>query len=367
MKRIEGQVKDSCELAKQVLSWITCAKRPLTTLELQHALAVEVGESALDEENLPEIKDMVSVCAGLVTVDEESNIIRLVHYTTQDFFEKTQKYWFPDAEKDVAMICVTYLSFDIFESGFCLSDEDFEVRLRSNPLYDYVAQNWGYHSREASGAQFSVPIFLENENKASSCSQAMMVSTEYRSEGYSQRMANQMIGVHLTAWFGLTQMTSILIENGHPSDYKDKNGRTPLSYAAENGHETVVELLLSQDNIDINLKDYMNQTPLSCAAKNGHETVIKLLLSRDNVDISSKNKNGRTALILAARKGHTEIVEVLLKNNADVNVEDVDGRTGLDWAAMWGHRNVEQLLRANGARAPKDFYGLQAMFQDEKA
>jgi hypothetical protein len=34
MERIDGQVADSQELAKQVLSWITCAKRPLTTLEL---------------------------------------------------------------------------------------------------------------------------------------------------------------------------------------------------------------------------------------------------------------------------------------------------------------------------------------------
>ena len=45
----------------------------------------------LDEENLPEIEDMVSVCAGLVTIDEESNIIRLVHYTTQEYFERTQE------------------------------------------------------------------------------------------------------------------------------------------------------------------------------------------------------------------------------------------------------------------------------------
>jgi hypothetical protein len=63
--------------------------------ELQHALAVEVGEAELDEENLPEIEDIVSVCAGLVTIDEESGIIRLVHYTTQEYFERTQRQWFP--------------------------------------------------------------------------------------------------------------------------------------------------------------------------------------------------------------------------------------------------------------------------------
>jgi len=86
MERIEGQEAGFQELAKRVLSWITCAKRPLNTLELQHAIAVEIDEPELDEDNLPEIDDMVSVCAGLVTVDEKSNIIRLVHYTTQEIF-----------------------------------------------------------------------------------------------------------------------------------------------------------------------------------------------------------------------------------------------------------------------------------------
>jgi hypothetical protein len=119
MERIRGQVKDQEELAKQVLSWITYAKRPLTTSELQHALAVEVGEFALDEENLPQIEDIVSVCAGFVAVDKESNIIRLVQYTTQEYFKRTQKDWFPDAETNITRICVTYLSFSIFESGFC--------------------------------------------------------------------------------------------------------------------------------------------------------------------------------------------------------------------------------------------------------
>ncbi|GFF66045.1 conserved hypothetical protein [Aspergillus lentulus] len=42
MQRIEGHDVDSQNLAKDVLSWIVCAKRPLNTSELQHALAVEV-------------------------------------------------------------------------------------------------------------------------------------------------------------------------------------------------------------------------------------------------------------------------------------------------------------------------------------
>jgi len=119
MERIEAQDTDSRELAEHVLSWIICAKRHLTTLELQHALAVEVGESELDEGNFTQIEDMVSVCAGLVTFDKETNIVRLVHYITQEYFKQTQDQWFPNAENDILAICVTYLSFSVFESGFC--------------------------------------------------------------------------------------------------------------------------------------------------------------------------------------------------------------------------------------------------------
>lgn len=78
MKRINSQARGHRELAEAVLTWITCAKRPLKTRELQHALAVEVDSPELDETGIPDLEDMVSVCAGLVTVEEESSIIRLV-------------------------------------------------------------------------------------------------------------------------------------------------------------------------------------------------------------------------------------------------------------------------------------------------
>jgi hypothetical protein len=184
MERIEGQIADSRKLAKQVLSWIICARRRLTTLELRHALAVEIGESKLDEENLPEIEDVLSVCAGLVTVDEQSDVIRLVHYTTQQYFERTWTSWLPNSQKDIATICLTYLLLDNFNDGFSLTDEDFEIRLQSNPLYDYAAKNWGHHVCAASKEveQLILNLF-KSEAKVSASSQAMMIAEEYRCIG----------------------------------------------------------------------------------------------------------------------------------------------------------------------------------------
>jgi len=91
-QRINGQEAGFRKLAWQVLLWITCAKRPLNCIELQHALAVELSDVELGEDNLQDIDEMISSCAGLVTTDDESHIIRLVHYTTQEYFERTQEH-----------------------------------------------------------------------------------------------------------------------------------------------------------------------------------------------------------------------------------------------------------------------------------
>jgi hypothetical protein len=180
MERIEGQIGDQTMLAKQVLSWIIYARRPLTTSELRHALAVEIGEFKLDEENLPEIDDMVSTCAGLVTVDEQSDVIRLVHYTTQDYLERTWTAWFPNAQTEITKICVTSLSFNAFETGFCLKDEEFEAREQSNTLYNYAASHWGNHARgDAVETDQMILDFLESEAKVAASSQAITVPQDY--------------------------------------------------------------------------------------------------------------------------------------------------------------------------------------------
>lgn len=141
MERIKNQGKHQDKLAKEVLSWLTCAKRPLTSTELQHALAVEFDHSQLDKDNFTQIEDVIPACVGLVTVNAESKVVRLVHYTTQEYLERTQADWFPNAKYTITKVCVTYLSYSIFESGFCRTDDDFEKRKRLNQFYDYAAHN----------------------------------------------------------------------------------------------------------------------------------------------------------------------------------------------------------------------------------
>lgn len=274
MKRIEGQVVDQIELAKQVLSWITSAKRPMTTSELQHALAVEINEQELDQDNIVQIEDVVSVCGGLVTVDKQTEIIRLVHYTAQEYFDRTQKDWFPSAEAYITDICMTYLSLKSFESGICKAQSEFEERLQLHPLYDYASHHWGYHAREAPESQL-VTDFLQSKSKVEASSQALMVVRGWPYSG--QDFPMHMTGLHLAAYFGVDYSVRFLTNNNDEPDPTDSYGRTPLSYAAENGHLPTVELLL-ETGADVNLKDINRRMPLWYAAEKGHITVIRLLL-----------------------------------------------------------------------------------------
>ncbi|KAI1092560.1 ankyrin repeat-containing domain protein [Rostrohypoxylon terebratum] len=348
MERIEGQVKDQEDLAKQVLSWIICAKRPLTTSELRYALAVEIGRHELDEDNLPDIDDIVSVCAGLVTVSREGGIIRLVHYTMQEFFLNTQSRWLPNAEVQVATTCITYLSLNTFGEGFCETDDLFEERLQSNQLYEYAAQNWGHHARVAHiEVENLVLDFLQTESKVLGSSQAMMATQDYRYHGYSQDVPRQITGVHLAAYFGLRDTVEALLKNGYEPDSNDTHRRTPLSYAAERGHETVVELLLDNNSVNPDSKDSRrDRTPLWYAVAKGHTSVVKLLLEKGRADPNYKSKHKRVMLSLAAEKGYEKIVALLLKKD-QVDPDHIDskqGRTPLLWAAANGHHVVVKRL-----------------------
>ena len=363
MERIEDRGEDDEELAKKVLAWITFAKRPLTTSELQHALAVKECDLEFDEENCCVVEDIVSVCEGLVTVDKESSIIRLVHYTTQEYFKQAQEEWFPDIEKKITTTCITYLSFEDFNSGFCQNDTEFEKRLQLNQFYDYASHNWGHHAHQASTLDAAIIVsFLEKKEHAVASSQGLLaVKLFLHDSNYSQGFPKEMTGLHLAAYFGLGRVVQLLLCT-NSLDPKDSFGRTPLSWAAENGHEAVVKLLLAKDELDLNSEDEDGCTPLFHAAKNGHEAVVKLLLAKDGIDPDAKNKfESRTPLFEAATKGHEAVVKLLLaKDGVDPDPKDWDGSTPIQWAATNGNEAVVKLFLANDDVDPdrKDRQGL---------
>lgn len=73
---IQHQDSDHRRIALKALAWVCQAFRALSLKELhQHALAVEAGDTVLDEDLVLDGQQITSLCAGLVVVDQRTNVV----------------------------------------------------------------------------------------------------------------------------------------------------------------------------------------------------------------------------------------------------------------------------------------------------
>jgi hypothetical protein len=159
MERINRQDDDQKTIAITALTWITYAKERLTVHELLHAVALGLEPDSTDIQNddLIHVDLLLSSCAGLVILNHEDGIIRLVHYTTQDYLES--RFQNTDANAFLAKSCLTYFAFDAFSDSLVILEEGPLRRLfQRYPLSGYAAQYWGYHARQGREADLERTI-----------------------------------------------------------------------------------------------------------------------------------------------------------------------------------------------------------------
>jgi hypothetical protein len=173
IKRIRSQTGSDSALAVTILGWISTTRRTLTEIELRHALAVEDGSSELDEENMLEVDDLVSVCAGLVAVDTNSGIVKLVHYTLADYLQQHRSELFECMDRDIASCCLTYLYFTGCAEP-CVQDTEYHEGINRYPFNEYAARSWGYHAQHSWKAiREQALVFLQDDGRVVATSQRM--------------------------------------------------------------------------------------------------------------------------------------------------------------------------------------------------
>ncbi|KAL2673672.1 hypothetical protein Neosp_012115 [[Neocosmospora] mangrovei] len=316
LDRIEGQVQNRRDLAIEALSWVVCARRHLKTNELQHALAVIAGSTHFDESNIPDMDDVISVCAGLVAVDPGRDIVRLVHYTAQEYLDREREKRLPNAQSHLTTTCLSYLSFDCFQDDFSLSyaasrgDDD-------HPFYRYAAQNWGYHARETLVSLPAVLDFLKCKKKLETQARLLPGGTRFYSLPYNEAKTG-ITGLHVAAYFGILEAVRLLEDETY-IDLTDNSGWTPLSWASFNGQAGVVAYLLDTGKVRPNLADSLSRTPLHLAAMRGHRTVMELLLTRGHVDVNTRGEHSYMPLHITVLRRDVATTEVLLDHGADLN------------------------------------------------
>ncbi|KAJ4246035.1 hypothetical protein NW762_013780 [Fusarium torreyae] len=355
MNRIECQVPDLESLAKEVLAWLTFARRPLQIAELQAAIAIQETDSELDYESLIDIDDLVSICAGLVTIEPQSQTVTLtlIHYTTQEYLERTQARWRPDAHAAIATSCFTYLSFPALDVDFLKLDEycfGKHIDGKLFPLLSYCIDHGALHAWRAMSEPPSIAHFLSSETKMPR--NWLLLIAKHGGAPQAEATAEWLIE------------RDVCINTRDPC-----NLRTILHYAVLNGWMRCVELML-QRNARLET-DCFNMTPFHYTVKDNAQYMAQVFLDACiTVDLpvtrriyESTYQEGRvvylpsncvqtpigetptgkglTGLHLATLTGCRQMTKFLLDHGADPNFPSDYGETPLHLALRQGFNNFE--------------------------
>ena len=146
----------------------------------------------------------------------------------------------------------------------------------------------------------------------------------------------------------------VLLDNGAEIGRADKDGRTPLVIACQEGNVAAARLWLAC-GAEIDRADKDGRTPLYIACQVGHVEAARLLLAY-GAEIDRANKDGRTPLYIACQEGHVDAARLLLEKGAAVDRAAKRGTTPLFAACFIGHVDAVRLLLEKGAsvHAPAD-------------
>ncbi|KAJ7291196.1 ankyrin repeat-containing domain protein [Mycena rebaudengoi] len=349
MERLEMQTEEQKKLAYTTLAWVTNTMRPLTVTELQEALAVEWGAKELNPEKQPKKEIILSVCVGLVIVDEESSVVRLVHATTQEYFDGR----FPGAHADITRTLLTYMVFKFDKLQVILDEEskispwhhDQEVK-EKHPLIEYCqhclvhVQNIRQPERQL---RELIMHFLERAVAWHSFWIHPWGPWGLPSPWNYPSWPKALSPLWVAAAANLQEIVQYLLDGGVSPDSGQIQDDSPLCAASFYGHLQTAELLL-EAGANVNVDGALACSALEAASGGGHIDIVHLLLEK-GADIQAGH-NG--ALRWASLNGHANVLQVLLEKGANTDA-GLGEDTPLKEASQNGHIDIVCLLFENGA------------------
>ncbi|KAF7368010.1 Ankyrin [Mycena sanguinolenta] len=410
MERIEHQNEDDRQLAHLVLTWVAYAVRPLVVDELREALAIEPEAKSVDPDNLLDVDIILSVCAGLIIVDEAMSVVRLIHYTAQEYMNTVQPRRFPRATTEIASTIFTYLAFpdfsNLLESVVNKQEEpvqehstldhadrlDFSIDLQNkrkelvlkHPLLGYSQYCLLYATGQAElQLQNQIKSFLATAHSwqrfwrtyhmesnlhllyywdgpaweqlstsslwISSAANLLIIAKDLLAGGKFEENEG-FDALCVAAYYGRLKMVQLLVENGVDLNHNDhRRFEEALQAAAEMGHELIARFLIEL-GANVNAQEPESGTmlhPRSCWGRELDSVTIIHLIEQGAYDTTHVLYG--TALHAASFRGRESIVTLLIEMGADINIQGGYFGTALIAASHGGHQHVVQLLLENGA------------------
>jgi ankyrin repeat protein len=202
-------------------------------------------------------------------------------------------------------------------------------------------------------AEYSSTVPSRSKEKATSFGQRFRFAAEtfiktgsginaYDDYGYTQ--------LHRAVKAGDAKTTTLLLDSSANPNAISRAlyEMRPIHMAVDDGNETILRLLLTRKEVDVNATDNYEKTALvrACMSeRDEYRGCVRLLLSREDIDVNVKDKTGSTALLGARDRGHVGIVKLLLeREDIDLNLKDKSGVSTLIWACLCGHESIVKLL-----------------------
>jgi ankyrin repeat protein len=364
------------DVAKKILNWIACARRPLRLDELGEAISFEAGDTLWDQgrRRFPiSLTRMLQNCGNIVTVthSEDGDVIQIVHYTAFEFLlsqsSKAVGLGFHmemrEANNLIGSVCVIYLSLADFETQVTSLPKKKAVDLAPSGLIASLLPStmrrvWSFAARHfrKSSSQFDVGEILGARTtiKLSDALKQKFRLLEYATEHWINHYSDlSPDNYDASAW----RLFEDLTQSGRlPLPWELDDSSNDLPYAAQfrwavrNGHAGIFMLTVGRvkEGIEEYIKlDCGGVTPIFLCCSLGHDVLVQMLLGY-GINLQERSQD-RTVLQVAAAGDHLAVIDQLLRAKADVNEPAGSncGRTALQAAAEQGHLAViDRLLQA---------------------
>jgi ankyrin repeat protein len=340
---------DDVDDAVFILQWVVVSRRPMTVCELATAQALAV--EGWDNDIMPpskfwdEFTDGFKACGPLLYHDPDNDTINLIHQSAKDYLVKTDclpRYRINREETSLSILstCWKYLSMQEFGQGAAIIARSEANELQPTKFSRRVLKAYGflaYATEELRDSKLAdrhdlIAIFIR------------------QCENLHDLSALRDFWLYAFARSGHVEVVQALIGKGADMNVKvdGQGGWTALHYAAYNGFDTIVRLLLD-NRFDVMSRTKNGETALHLAAQEGAREICKALIE-NGAEVDTKAKDcSQTPLHLAVQGGHKEVISLLLENGASINEKNDVGNTSFFEAVQRGHEDIALFLLEKGA------------------
>ncbi|VDL90626.1 unnamed protein product [Schistocephalus solidus] len=175
------------------------------------------------------------------------------------------------------------------------------------------------------------------------------VQHDHRPYDYSRVYADGVTALHLAVSLGSLYAVKLLLLRKADPNKREKNGRTPLRRACEEGQLIVIQSLI-EAGAEVDEIDWITSFGITYSFPLNQITFThKKHFQADTFDLQIVAQHDRTLLHVAAADGNTDIAKLLLQFGCPVDAQDDQLLTPLHMCCMKGHIKTAEFLCEAGA------------------